>query len=234
MIGRGTGLLLAGLLIGAGAFLPSLALGQSDAARPPAGFDSKPIGKITDATGAVTIEHSSAVVVQANLPPGGAGHVKADDSVYRGDMIQTGADGGLGLIFADGTSFRVSANARMELNEFVYDPNGSANSTLINLSKGSFTFLAGAIAKSGSMKVATPVGTMGIRGTAPHVEILEDGTVKFTTLIEEHKNATGEQKDIPAVAPAQRRAQIPASPESVAHMKAERDLDKTLNICRGC
>ena len=28
---------------------------------------------------------------------------------------------------------------------------------------------------------------MGIRGTAPHVEILEDGTVKFTTLVEENK-----------------------------------------------
>ena len=226
--------MLAGLLIGASGLLPGLAWGQNDAARPPAGFDSKPIGKVSDTTGAVTVEHSSAIVVQANLPPGGAGRVKAEDSVYRGDMIQTGADGALGIIFADGTSFRVSANARMELNEFVYDPNGSANSTLINLSKGSFTFLAGAIAKSGNMKVATPVGTMGIRGTAPHIEILEDGTVKFSTLIEEHKSATGEQKDIPAVAPRQRRAQAPASPETSAQMKAERDLTKSLNICRGC
>jgi len=234
MSGRGTGLLLASLLIGASGLLPGLAWGQNNAALPPAGFDSKPIGKVSDTTGAVTIEHSSAIVVQANSPPGGTGQVKAEDSVYRGDMIQTGANGGLGIIFADGTSFRVSANARMELNEFVYDPNGSANSSLINLSKGSFTFLAGAIAKSGNMKVATPVGTMGIRGTAPHVEILEDGTVKFSTLIEEHKSATGEQKDIPAVAPARQRAEISASPESAANMKAERDLDKTLNICRGC
>jgi hypothetical protein len=234
MSGRATSLLLASLIIGASGFLPGLAWSQSDTARPPAGFDSKPIGKVSDTTGAVIIEHSSAIVVQANLPPGGAGHVKVEDSVYRGDMIQTGADGALGIIFADGTSFRVSANARMELNEFVYDPNGSANSTLFSLSKGSFTFLAGAIAKSGNMKVATPVGTMGIRGTAPHVEILEDGTVKFSTLIEEHKSATGEQKDIPAAAPAQRRAQIPASPESAANMKAERDFAKTLNICRGC
>jgi hypothetical protein len=35
------------------------------------------------------------------------------------------------------------------------------------------------------MKVDTPLGTMGIRGTAPRVEILEDGTVKFSTLVEE-------------------------------------------------
>jgi hypothetical protein len=35
------------------------------------------------------------------------------------------------------------------------------------------------------MKVDTPIGIMGIRGTAPRVEILDDGTVKFSTLIEE-------------------------------------------------
>jgi hypothetical protein len=37
------------------------------------------------------------------------------------------------------------------------------------------------------MKVNTPVATMGIRGTAPRVEISEDGTAKFTTLIEKTK-----------------------------------------------
>ena len=38
------------------------------------------------------------------------------------------------------------------------------------------------------MKVDTPVATMGIRGTTPHVEISDDGTVKFSTLIEEGKS----------------------------------------------
>lgn len=233
MSGRALSLLLVIICAGSSGLLPGLAWGQSDAARPPAGFDSKPIGKVAETTGTVTIEHPSAVVVQANLPTGGR-QVKVDDSVYRGDMIQTGADGSLGIVFADGTSFKVSSNARMELNEFVYDPNGSSNSTLINLSKGSFTFLAGAIAKTGSMKVATPVGTMGIRGTAPHVEILEDGSVKFSTLIEENKSATGEQKNLPA-APAQRRAQAPSlSDDAAANLKAERDLDKKLTICKGC
>ena len=40
----------------------------------------------------------------------------------------------------------------MELNEFVYDPKGKSNSTLFNLQKGSFTFLAGTIAKTGNMR----------------------------------------------------------------------------------
>jgi hypothetical protein len=232
MNARAVSILLAGLFLGASGMQGS-AWAQNDAARPPAGLDTKPIGKVLDVTGAVTIEHPSAVVVQANIPAGGAGQVKVNDSVYRGDMVQTGADGAVGIIFADGTSFKVSSNARMELNEFVYDPNGSSNSTLFNLSKGSFTFIAGAVAKTGSMKVATPVGTMGIRGTAPYVEVLEDGTVKFSTLIEENKGAT-DDKIAPGVAPHQRRAQNPSPSDAAASLKAEKDLDKKLKICQGC
>ena len=73
----------------------------------------------------------------------------------------------------------------MELNDFVYDPHGHFNSSLMSLTKGTFTFIAGAVAQTGNMAVKTPVVTMGIRGTAPRVEILGDGSVKFSTLIEE-------------------------------------------------
>jgi hypothetical protein len=119
------------------------------------------------------------------LPPSGIGQAKVGDLVYRGDLIQTGADGGLGIIFGDGTSFNVSSNARMEVNEFVYDPRGDSNSTLLSLTKGTFTFVAGTIAHTGGMKVDTPVGVVGIRGTTPRIEILDDGTVKFSSLVED-------------------------------------------------
>jgi len=149
--------------------------------------DVQAIGKILSATGAVTVEHKDAVVVQANAPAGGGLEAKVGDKVYRGDVVRTGSNGVVALVFADGTTFNISSNSNMELNEFVYDPKGSSNSTLLSLKKGTFTFIAGAVAHTGNMKVETPVGTMGIRGTAPHVEILDDGTVKFTTLIEENK-----------------------------------------------
>ena len=103
-------------------------------------------------------------------------------------MVQTGANGRVGTTFTDGTAFDLSSNARMVLNEFVYDPNGKSNSTLFSLSKGTFTFIAGKVAKTGDMKIDTPVATMGIRGTTPHVEISDNGTVAFSTLIEEGKN----------------------------------------------
>jgi hypothetical protein len=158
----------------------NLALGQKASAE----ADTNPIGKVLTTTGAVRIEHSTAIIVQANLPTNDASQVKVGDLVYRGDVIQTGPDGQLGVAFADGSSFAVSRNARMEMNEFVYDPHGHSNSSLMSLSKGTFTFIAGEVAHTGSMEVNTPVGTMGIRGTAPRVEILNDGSVKFSTLIE--------------------------------------------------
>ena len=110
------------------------------------------------------------------------------DLVYQGDAVATGADGRVGINFTDGTSFNLSSNARMVLNEFVYDPNSTSNSTLFNLTKGTFTFVAGKVAKTGDMKIDTPVATMGIRGTTPRVEISDDGTVRFSTLIEEGKS----------------------------------------------
>lgn len=177
-------LLLGGLFLGASGLPSGLAWGQTGSTQAPA-LDASPIGKVITATGTVHLAHAAAVIVQANLPPSGVEQTKIGELIYRGDLIQTGPDGTLAITFVDGTSFNVSANARMEVNEFVYDPNGHSNSTLFSLSKGTFAFIAGNIAHTGDMKVDTPVGTLGIRGTAPRVEILDDGTVKLSTLIEE-------------------------------------------------
>ena len=138
------------------------------------------------ASGSITIERTATVPNQAALS-GGAIRPKTGDLVYRGDVIQTGADGKLSVTFADGTAFNVSSNARMELNEFVYNPDSKSNSSFFSLVRGTFTFVAGKVARTGNMKVDTPVATMGIRGTTPHVVISEDGTVKFSTLVEEKK-----------------------------------------------
>jgi len=164
-------------VLGAIGLQDGFALGQS--------AEITPIGKVLTTSGTARIEHSAAIIVQANLPTNGNEGSKVGDLIYRGDVIQTGPDGKLGVAFADGSSFSVSSNARMEVNEFVYDPHGHSNSSLMSLTKGTFTFIAGDVAHTGSMKVDTPIGTMGIRGTAPRVEILSDGSVKFSTLIEE-------------------------------------------------
>ena len=209
-------------------------------------LETSPIGKVVTATGSVTIEHANAVVVQANIPASnGVGQAKTGDLVYRGDAVQTGADGKVGITFTDGSAFNLSANARMVLNEFVYDPNGKSNATLFSLSKGTFTFIAGKVAKTGDMKIDTPVATMGIRGTTPHVEISEDGTVKFSTLIEENKGRVTEKRgDIEenrrGVPVKQRQATRGSSTDSSSARRKQvennpdRNFNINLKICRGC
>ncbi|MGB7011744.1 MAG: hypothetical protein WBD97_15265, partial [Pseudolabrys sp.] len=93
----------------------------------------------------------------------------------------------------------------------------------MSLTKGTFTFVAGKIAKSGDMKVDTPVATMGIRGTTPRVEISEDGTVKFSTLIEEGKDQVMQKFG----GGAPKAANTPAP---IIEERSKPNLD----ICRGC
>jgi hypothetical protein len=180
LIARANSVIVA-LVLSVSTLQASLAWGQSSGDAP----DTNAIGKVLTVVGVVQIEHPAAITVQANLSTNDVGQTKVGDFVYRGDIIQTGPDGKLGVAFVDGSSFSVSSNAKMEVNEFVYDPRGHSNSSLMSLTKGTFTFIAGNIAHTGDMKVDTPVGTMGIRGTTPRVEILNDGSVKFSTLIEE-------------------------------------------------
>jgi len=189
-----------------------------------------PIGKITELQGAVSLEHNALVVVQASL--GTAAPPKVGDAVYKGDVIQTNNDGKISLIFTDGTAFNVARNARIELNEFVYDPNSKANSAKFSLLKGTLTFVAGGAAKSGSMTLDTPVGTMGIRGTTPHVEIMDDGSVKFSTLVEDDKTPPAAAPGTRPPTPGQRQGRAVITPGQDSAY--DRFMNWRPKICQNC
>ena len=132
---------------------------------------AKEIGKVQTLDGSATVVRASGVTETLNV----------GDPVFEGDVVQTGPGSKLGIGFLDGTVFSMSSNARMVLNKLVYNPDGSDNSMLFSLVEGSFVFAAGKIAPTGDMKIQTPVATMGIRGTAPTVDInSESGTVNFS------------------------------------------------------
>jgi fibronectin-binding autotransporter adhesin len=140
----------------------------------------KVIGHLTKLIGTATAIRNGVSIILNN-----------GDNVEKGDVVQSGSGSTVGITFIDGTVFGLSSNARMVLNEMVYDPNGSNNSSLLSLVAGTISFVAGETAKHGDMKVDTPVATMGIRGTAVLVEIDFDiagqgGTpaAKFQVLVE--------------------------------------------------
>ena len=86
-------------------------------------------------------------------------------------------------MLADGTTFNLTANARLMLNDVTYDATSTANSALFTLVQGAASFIAGQVAKTGNMKVATPVAEIGIRGTAVILDISSaDGKVSISVV----------------------------------------------------
>lgn len=120
----------------------------------------KDIGQVSKLVGTATVIRNGVLV-----------ELHSGDRVYKGDVAQAGANSACTIVFIDGSVFGLSANARMVLNDMVYDQAGTSNSALISLVRGTISFVAGETAKHGDMKVETPVATMGIRGTAVLVEI---------------------------------------------------------------
>ena len=97
------------------------------------------------------------------------------DSVFQGDVLETGDNGAIGIIFIDETTFSLGANGRMVLDELIYDPDTQSGSSTFSLVQGVFSFVSGSISKTGvdAMTIKTPVATIGIRGTAGSIDLPE-------------------------------------------------------------
>ena len=92
--------------------------------------------------------------------------------VYQGDVLQTETGGAIEITFIDDTAFTIGEEGRMVLDELVFDPETNEGSSSFSVVQGVFSFVSGAIAKTGSdaMTVRTPVATIGIRGTQVAVQ----------------------------------------------------------------
>lgn len=132
--------------------------GATDAGGPPA------VGEIVELDGGAS----------ATRTDGRFDTLAKGDAIFMGDLLETDAGSSLGVRFEDGTAFSLSANARMVIDELIYDPGGSPNSMTASVLSGTFAFVTGQIASapdSEGMTVRTPVATIGIRGTTVSAEI---------------------------------------------------------------
>lgn len=133
---------------------------------------AKVVGHVAKMTGSASIVRNGVTIVLNN-----------GDAVYQSDVVQTGSGSTLGLVLVDGTTFNLSANGRLMLNDLTYDATSTSNTSLFTLVQGAANFVAGQVAKTGDMKVATPVATMGIRGTAVILDISSvDGKVSISVV----------------------------------------------------
>jgi hypothetical protein len=148
---------------------PPAAQAPAPAAAPspaqPAATDDEPIGNVATLTGSATVTRNNA-----------ATPLKLQDDIFQNDVLQTSANSTLGVTFNDATTFNLTANARIAIDNYVYEDGGKQNAALFDVVKGTVAFAAAAVAKTGDMKISTPTATLGIRGTTGLVEVPEGAT----------------------------------------------------------
>jgi hypothetical protein len=83
------------------------------------------------------------------------------------DVLQTLADGRLGVILEDGTRISLGPNTELKVDRFVYQPVEGNFSLVLSLRRGVLAYISGKIAQflPASVSLETPVAIIGLRGT---------------------------------------------------------------------
>ncbi len=144
---------------------------------------AEPIGQVEDAAGEVTATRVDGTTVTLNV----------GDAVYMGDILETGAEGAISIVFVDQSTFSLGEEGRMVLDEMIYDPVTAEGSSAFSVLTGVFVFVSGEIAANNpdGMIVSTPVAVVGIRGTHGGGKADADGQENLITLFKDPGGTTG-------------------------------------------
>lgn len=98
---------------------------------------------------------------------------QANQQVMQGDVLRTGADGAMGVILRDDTVLSLGPDSELSLEEFAFAPVEDKLSLVGKMTKGTATFLTGKIGqiKPEAVRIQTPNGTIGVRGTQFLVQV---------------------------------------------------------------
>jgi hypothetical protein len=132
------------------------ATGQADAGQ---------VGQVATVEGSATVTRGNGAPVP----------LQVGDPIFKNDTLSTSATSTLGVTFDDETTFSLSPNTRIVVSEYVYQQDGSGNAAVFGVVVGTAAFVASQVAKTGDMKITTPVATLGIRGTTGVVDVPQGG-----------------------------------------------------------
>lgn len=130
-----------------------------------ANADESAIGYVKTATGeAYVISKSDKVAAKPGTP------------VFQGSQLKTGAASSLGVTFKDETVMSFGPDTELTVDEYLYAPSQGKLKLSSKLAKGSMNYVSGVIAKlqPDAVSVATPTGTIGVRGTQFAVKVEEE------------------------------------------------------------
>ncbi len=129
-----------------------------------------PAAAQSPASGLTHIGNAAAVRGAVKAVSEGASVGRVVDSgkpLYLNDHVTTDAAGRLQVLLLDETVFTLGPNSDMVLDTFVYDPATNSGKVDAKISKGTFRFVTGKVARKdpSQMKIKLAVGTIGVRGS---------------------------------------------------------------------
>ena len=92
-----------------------------------------------DAVGQIATLQGGASVTRGKTA---AAALKVSDAVYKNDVLATGGNAALGVTFDDDSTLSLSANARIVVDEFVYEKGAKGNKAVFNIARGTVAFVA--------------------------------------------------------------------------------------------
>jgi hypothetical protein len=120
-------------------------------------FAAEPeVGKVT------RLQSDARIIRDGQAIPMEIGSVlRKNDEIKSEDMAR------IEITFTDGTTLLVGENARIEIDEYLYDPQNNIGTAIISALQGPFRFITGKISqlKEKRVEIKSSVGTIGVRGT---------------------------------------------------------------------
>lgn len=114
------------------------------------------VGLVKVASGAVHIERGTERLA-----------AKPGTPVRAADVIVTGADGSVGITFADNSLLSTGPDSTLAIDRYAFDATTHAGQFDASLRRGSLAVVSGKMVKQSpdAMRVRTPTSIMGVRGT---------------------------------------------------------------------
>lgn len=91
---------------------------------------------------------------------------RAGMEIQLGDLVKTGDDGRVKLMFRDGSVLNVGDDSRLKVTRFLYDPSGGTREGGVELLRGTVrAWVTKLRMKRNRFEVQTPTAVAGVRGT---------------------------------------------------------------------
>ena len=115
-----------------------------------------PIGYVKNITGEATITTNGDII-----------RAKIGTPIYQSSVLNTRAESSMGVTLKDATVISLGPDTEFAIDEYAYTPAKNKLKLGSRITKGSLNYVSGIIAKlkPEAVKVKTPTGTIGVRGT---------------------------------------------------------------------